>query len=477
MNVAMFLEGSYPYVPGGVSSWVQMLLEASPHITFSLYTILPDRGQRGQFRYQIPASVAMIQESYLNDKDVIKLPHRKTKISEDEKACFRRLVFGHDVDWEGIFRFFDREDISVNDILMGDAFFEIIEDLYIEEYSQCAFTDFLWSMRSLYLPLFTVLKAPVAEADCYHAISTGYAGVLACKGHYLYHKPVILTEHGIYTREREEEIIKVDWAQGIFKDIWIRYFYDLSNCIYSCAEQVISLFESARKIQLELRCPEEKTQIISNGVYLERLEGIPGKAADDSYINVGAVLRVVPIKDVKTMLSAFALAKSRVASLRLYIMGPTDENPQYYEECQDYVHAFGLEDVIFTGLVDVREYLGRMDMVILTSISEGQPLCLLEAMAAAKPCIATDVGGCHELLYGNEQDRLGRSGIIVPAMGVDKIAAAIVELAEDKALREEMGGIGRSRVRQHYRNQSVTAAYHELYRRFEGGRCDGGDWL
>lgn len=474
MNVAMFVEGCYPYVVGGVSSWVQMLLEASSHIDFTIYTVLPDREQSGQFRYELPSNVAELRESYLNDKDVVKWFRKKTTVNEDEKACFRKLLFGEDVDWPGLFHFFDRKDLSVNDILMGSAFFEVVQDLYVEKYSQCTFTDFLWSMRSLYLPLFTVLKTPVAEADCYHAISTGYAGVLACKGHYLYNKPVILTEHGIYTREREEEIIKVEWTQGILKDIWIRYFYTLSGCIYGCAEQVISLFDSARKIQLELGCPEEKTRVISNGVYMERLEGIAEKEPDDPYINVGALLRVVPIKDVKTMINAFALAKAKVPSLRLYIMGPTDENPQYYEECQEVIETFQVKDVIFTGLVDIRDYLGKMDMVILTSISEGQPLSILEAMAAAKPCIATDVGGCYELLYGSERDRLGRSGIVVPVMGVDRIADAIVELAEDEALRAEMGNVGRIRTREFYRNQQVTATYHELYRQFEGEAVHNG---
>lgn len=469
MNVAMFVEGCYPYTVGGVSSWVQMLLEASPQITFTLYTILPDREQGGQFRYELPPNVAELRESYVNDRDVVRWLRKKTTVNEEEKACLRKLIFGRDVDWMGLFRFFDQTDLSVNDVLMGDAFFEVVQDFYVEGYSQCNFTDFLWSMRSLYLPLFTVLKIPVEDADCYHAISTGYAGILACKGHYLHNKPVLLTEHGIYTREREEEIIKVDWTQGILKDIWIRYFYVLSSCIYSCAEQVISLFESARKIQLEIGCPKEKTRVIPNGVYLERLEGIPGKDPDDFYVNVGAVLRVVPIKDVKTMINAFALAKAKVSSLRLYIMGPTDENPEYYEECREIIETFHVEDVIFTGLIDVRDYLGKMDMVILTSISEGQPLSILEAMAASRPCIATDVGGCRELLYGNAGDQLGRSGIIVPVMGVDKIASAMVALAGDEKLREEMGNVGRVRAREFYRNEQVTAAYHALYRQMVGG--------
>lgn len=470
MKIAMFVEGCYPYVVGGVSSWVQMLLEACKEFDFSIHSLLPDREQSGQFKYTLPSNVLEVREAYLNDDDVVRPFRRKSKMNNKDRNCFRRLLFGESIDWLGIFKFFDREDISVNDILMGEDFFEIVQDLYIEKYPQCVFTDFLWSVRSLYLPLFTILKVPVVKADCYHAISTGYAGILACKGHYLYNKPVILTEHGIYTREREEEIIKVDWTQGIFKDLWINYFYMLSNCIYGCASQVISLFQASRKIQWELGCPPEKTRVISNGVYVEQFEQIPQKDSDDTYINVGAVLRVVPIKDVKTMINAFALAQAKVPNLKLYVMGPTDENPEYYEECLEFIKNFNVENIVFTGRVNVKEYLGKMDMTILTSISEGQPLSILEAMAASRPCIATDVGGCRELLYGGDNDRLGKSGIIVPVMSIDKIADAIVTLASDEDLRKEMGYTGRLRVKAFYQNEQVTKTYRELYQQYEDGK-------
>ena len=74
-----------------------------------------------------------------------------------------------------------------------------------------------------------------------------------------------------------------------------------------------------------------------------------------------------------------------------------------------------MEDVIFTGKVDVTEYLGKMDMTILTSISEGQPLKILDSFAAKKPVIATDVGNCrdhytyHEC--GGDCGSDGRSGM------------------------------------------------------------------
>lgn len=136
-----------------------------------------------------------------------------------------------------------------------------------------------------------------------------------------------------------------------------------------------------------------------NGIKVDTFEGIPGKSEEEeAYINAGAVLRVTPIKDVKTMIQAFAFAKKSVPKLKLWIMGPTDEDEAYAQECFDLVKALGVEDVEFTGRVNVKDYLGKMDFTLLTSISEGQPLTILESYAAHKPVIATDVGNCRELI-------------------------------------------------------------------------------
>lgn len=76
-------------------------------------------------------------------------------------------------------------------------------------------------MRSMLLPVLYLLTGRVPKADVYHAISTGYGGLLACMGGSLNHAPVLLTEHGIYTREREEEIIRAEWVVPSFKSRWI----------------------------------------------------------------------------------------------------------------------------------------------------------------------------------------------------------------------------------------------------------------
>ena len=277
----------------------------------------------------------------------------------------------------------------------------------------------------------------------------------------LLHKPLILSEHGIYTREREEEIIKAAWVNGVYKDLWIQQFKKVSDCCYQNADVVTSLYEGARELQIELGCPREKTRIIPNGVNLNDFANLAKKEEENS-IHIGAVLRVTPIKDVKTMISAFSIAKLKDARLKLWIMGPLDESPQYARECQNLVHDLKIMDVYFMDKVNVKDYIGKMDMLVLSSLSEGQPLAMLEGFAAKKPFITTNVGNCPGLIYG-EADSYGDAGIVVPPMNVTKMAEAMLKIAKEEDTRKIMGEAGYKRVAAHHDNQDVFKQYIDLY--------------
>ena len=125
-----------------------------------------------------------------------------------------------------------------------------------------------------------------------------------------------------------------------------------------------------------------------------------------------------------------------------------------------------LEDVVFTGRVDVTEYLGKMDFTLLTSISEGQPLTILEGFAAKKPCIATDVGNCRGLIYGEGDDTFGPAGIVTHIMNIEELADAMVELAINPQKRLAMGENGYRRMMSKYRLSQMQDTYDEIYSGF-----------
>lgn len=285
---------------------------------------------------------------------------------------------------------------------------------------------------------------------------------------YLYHKPLLVSEHGIYTREREEEIIRAGWVTGEYKNLWINQFRKFSDCAYRYADKVTCLYEGNRKLQVEFGCPPDKTIVIPNGVDAEEYGNIPQKDSDDPYINIGAILRVTPIKDVKTLLSAYAMAKKKNSKLKLWILGPLDEMPEYVQECRDMVSNMQMKDVVFTGQVNVKDYIGKMDFLVLSSLSEGQPLVILEGFAAHKPFVATNVGDCKGLIYGKD-DGLGKAGVIVPVMHTAKLSEAMLFLAEDEDRRRQMGEVGYQRVLSHEKKK-IYDTYRQIYDELGGQR-------
>ena len=261
---------------------------------------------------------------------------------------------------------------------MSRDIYEIIDEICLERYAHLPFTEMFWTMRSMLLPLFVVLMHPPPEADVYHSVSTGYGGVAGSIAAFLRDKPYILTEHGIYTREREEEIIKASWIKGYLKDLWIQYFYSLSTAAYSFAHPVISLFEKNRQIQIALgaRKRRPKSSPMGCGCQMQRRNIMWIKQ-----ILLLGPFRLVPIKDIKTMIQSFAIVKQKHPRAKFLIMGPVEEDEEYYQECLQLAAALELADIEFTGAVKVQDYLSEVDVLVLSSISEGQPLAILEGLA------------------------------------------------------------------------------------------------
>lgn len=466
MKICIVAEGCYPYVVGGVSGWIHSMMKAFPDVEFIVLAIIADRKQSGKFVYELPDNVSAVYEAYLDDCDWDRKSRRRkrTNLSLSQYRSLRSIILNRKVDWEPLFDLFQKEKFSLDDLLMGADFLHIVQECYEKRYPHIVFSDFLWTMRSIYLPLFLILKTQLPKADIYHCVATGYAGVLGGMAKYLYGCGLIVSEHGIYTREREEELLKAGWVNGIYKNIWIEQFRKMSQLAYDRADKVTALYSHARELQLDLGCPESKTQVTPNGIDVKRFEKLPGKQREDEgFINIGAVLRVTPIKDVKTMIRAFAFAKEKMPALKLWIMGPCDEDEDYARECFELVEALSVKDVVFTGRINVVDYLGRMDFTILTSISEGQPLTILESYAAHKPVVATDVGNCRELIYGGGNDKCGTAGILTHIMNTEELAGAMLELGGSKQLREKMGECGYQRVISRYQIHQMQKTYEKIY--------------
>jgi glycosyltransferase involved in cell wall biosynthesis len=176
--------------------------------------------------------------------------------------------------------------------------------------------------------------------------------------------------------------------------------------------------------------------------------------------------RIVPIKDTRTFIMAMSLLKELIPNVIAIMIGPEEEDPPYAIGCRELVAQLGLESTVqFLGRVpDVKEYLGRSDVIALTSISEAQPIALLEAAATGLPAVTTDVGSCREIIEGFEGDSvIGRGGIVVEACNPKATAQALATILLDDDMRMEMGRVMQQRIPNLYHKERIRRLYEDLY--------------
>ncbi|WP_281888886.1 GT4 family glycosyltransferase PelF [Paenibacillus sp. YYML68] len=466
MNIALIVEGSYPYVSGGVASWIQMLVSSMPEHQFEIIAISSSRKDAGAYKYELPSNVLRVHDVFIMDYMQLAEGRGPRLSREESDACLSWFKLeGRSEQALPIIADVGRLGSPIA-FLKSEAFWELLVSTYKSEMPEHSFNAYFWTWRSMYLPAIYLLQQPYPEADIYHAVSTGYAGLIATYLRLQRRKPFVLTEHGVYAREREEEILQSAWVEPAFKPRWIDYFYHLSKGAYRIADRTIALYGGTQRIQLELGVPPERSLVVPNGIAYERLSSLPRKPVSDqgAPIVFGALVRIVPIKDIKTLLYATRIARQNIPDMQLLILGPTEEDPEYYEECLALTKGLQLEDVVtFTGKVNIAEYLPKLDVLILSSISEGQPLAVLEGMAAGIPWICTDVGSCRELLEGRDEHDPGTAGYVVPPVNPPAMAERMVHMYRYPDERSYMGRVGRKRVEAFYQQAQFIHTYRMLY--------------
>ena len=463
MKVCIILEGCYPYVRGGVSAWVHQYIQNSPEIEFVLWTIHAKRDDVQNKLYDLPANVCLHQRVILED-GYGQLRKRKKGRSGNIKEivdAFRNIIFSADASngWDQLMDLLRKGDSSISAIVRSDHFLALAEELS-QRKQNIGLSDAFYGLQSIFVPVCQVLSESIPEADVYHSAVTGYGGLLGAMASRVTKKPFVLTEHGIYPREREEELITADWTVLSMRSIWSEMFYSMSRCAYQKACIVTSLFQEARDRQIIIGCDESKCRVIPNGIDAERFYEIP--LPEDETIHIGAFVRFAQIKDIKTMIHAFYALHKRASNTDLYIMGGTDDE-EYKASCMALIDRLRLNDLIHvSGHIDTAEYMRKMHITLLSSISEGQPLTILESMASARPCVATTVGNCAGLLE-EPIENIGEAGICCIPMAPEKIAVNLEMLCRNRDLRIKMGENGRKRIAARYTMSEMLRSYHAVY--------------
>ncbi len=491
-DITLLLEGTYPYVRGGVSSWVHQLIRGLPDFRFSLVFIGSRPEDYGKQVYVFPDNVVHFEAHYLNDAWQMKCPSRQPGNAE----AYARSRELHDVfQVEGarmprqlvsdVLGFLGGDDgISHASFLYSQCSWANTTRAY-EKYSQDpSFLNYFWTVRSMHAPLFmlaeiarTIKKTPVV-----HSVSTGYAGLLGAMIRNRHpDSSFLLTEHGIYTKERKIDLAQASWISdgelgdaegvimenGFLRDMWIRFFEVIGRMTYQMADRIFALYEGNRLRQIHDGAAFSKTAVIPNGIDLDLYHDALDRRPPSIPPVIGLIGRVVPIKDIKTFIRTIYYARQTMPEVEGWIIGPDDEDPGYARECHELVDSLGLADaVIFKGFQRVAEMLPQIGVMALTSISEAQPLVILEAYAGGVPCVCTDVGGCRAMIEGGEEpeDRaLGLSGATVSIADPEATARACIRLLSDDDLWRQASEAAVARVHRFYSETLVFERYRSLY--------------
>ncbi len=486
VDICLLLEGSYPYVQGGVSSWVQELILSQPHLTFSVVAIVA-REENQQSLYPQPKNLLSVTRCSLSEIPVgnKRLSSKKTKILHSiEQKIISFLTKAGMRDLHDLLPLLKKLDGACGSYLLLDspAAWELLVNTYTKLMPQSSFIDYFWSFRALLQGFYSILLTDIPPARVYHTCSTGYAGLLGARCHLETGRPLVLTEHGIYTNERRVELLTTDWLDNKrysrnytvnrnmleLHDLWIGIFSNYSRICYESCSKIVTLYRGNQIAQMDDGANPEKMTIIPNGVEFERFSSIQ-RITENRVPTIAFIGRVVPIKDVKTFIRSCAVLKPMLPEFRAYIMGPKEESFGYYEECCEMIEHLGLtQDITFTGNVNIMEYLPRVDVIALTSISEAQPLVILEAGAAGIPTVATRVGACAEIIMGkpDESPQLGAGGEIVPLSNPQATAQALYTLLTNKEYYDKCSAAIRERVNIYYNKKSQQETYRQLYENY-----------
>jgi hypothetical protein len=193
-----------------------------------------------------------------------------------------------------------------------------------------------------------------------------------------------------------------------------------------------------------------------NGVNPDDFPIAQGEPEEPTIVFVG---RIDPLKDLHTLIRAFAIVRERIPNARLRMFGPVSPaNEHYYASCVQLITDLGLSDAAaFEGPVarQVDAYQAG-HLVALTSVSEGFPFTVVESMATGRPQVCTNVGGVSEAV-GKD------AGFVVPPRDHAAVAGACIQLLEDADLRRAFGVLARKRVLERFTLDQWTNAYRKIY--------------
>jgi glycosyltransferase involved in cell wall biosynthesis len=266
------------------------------------------------------------------------------------------------------------------------------------------------------------------------------------------------------------------------------YFGYIKNNIFLWVERFLGLFtdmiitvsEKLREEILGFRIGNKKKTIsLPLGLELSKLlktDQYKGLLREELGVSgetklVAIIARLVPIKNHKMFIDGISMLKAQKLAVKVKFLVIGDG--ELRNELESYVKKEGLgEDIFFLGFrKDMEKIYADLDMVVLTSLNEGSPVALIEAMAAGKAVVSTDVGGVVDLIGNEDQNCVSKDqrysitncGVLLKSADADVLAGAMKELLKNEYLGRMLGAEGRKRVYPRYDITRLVKDIKQLY--------------
>ncbi|WP_405106956.1 GT4 family glycosyltransferase PelF [Micromonospora sp. NBC_01405] len=480
MRIALVSEGTYPYAMGGVSIWCEQLIRGMPDYRWEVVALTVDGteepvfdrpanldrvhsiplwggrppGRRPQRGVLVPSGRpgAEFLESYEVFLRALVTPLESTR---SQAGSVNRSTFL--LALRGMFEYAaGGGDLSAG-LLSNEALRMMLEawhTLRVDETGPApSVADALeaaWLISHMMRPL----SAPPVRADIVHSSMNGLATLVGMAATWTYGTPLVLSEHGIYLRERYISYLN-DSAPHPVRVLVLSFFRSLAGAAYLITGALAPHSQYNRRWQLHNGADPERMWTMYNGVDPDEF---PPAVGEPEVPTISFMGRIDPLKDLHTLIRAYALVRAEIPTARLRIFGGTPvANQVYHASCQALIDELGL-----TGHATLEGRVGNAveayhagSLVALTSISEGFPYTVVEAMACGRPTVCTNVGGVAEAV--------GDTGFVVAPRDVAAVADACVRMLRDRDLRLRLGAVARARVLEKFTLQRSLQAYRNIY--------------
>jgi glycosyltransferase involved in cell wall biosynthesis len=476
VKIAFVSEGTYPFALGGVSTWCDQLIRGMPGYRWEMVALTVDGSE--QPIWPLPPNLDAVRSIPLwgscPSRQHGRSPRRR-RVSPEEEACLssygallRAMLAQHSLRSDGAAIEHSRFLLALHGmheyasaggdlcrLLTGNAGLELLVTAWRETHKTSLSLAEALQAADLIAHMLRPLAWPPVECDVVHSSMNGLSMLVAMTAKWRYGTPIVMSEHGVYLRERYLEQVDPASFPGQVHEVMLAFHRTLAatGCLIADALAPHSRYNS--RWQLVIGSDPDRIWTMYNGVAPEQYPVAEQEPDRPTIVFMG---RINPLKDIHTLIRAFHSVRAEVPDALLRIFGSTPAaDIGYQQSCRRLIEELGLGDsVVLEGNVEtpVTAYHAAT-IVALTSISEGFPVVILEAMACGRPIVCTNVGGVAEAVAD--------AGIVVAPRDPRAVARACVTLLADDELRSRMAKAARARVLELFTLDRSIAAYEQVY--------------